>query len=146
MRPASRGRLSLASADPARPPLIDLNYLGDPHDREMLVRGVEKALELRTQAAFADWYGGDAMAGIESGDRRELREFVAQGASTFSHAVGTCRMGVDGYAVVDPQLRVRGIDGLRVADASIMPSITSTNTNAAAIMIAEKASALIRGD
>jgi choline dehydrogenase len=74
-----------------------------------------------------------------------LAEFVKQGVSTFSHAVGTCRMGVDDDAVVDPDLRIRGVVGLRVADASIMPSITSTNTNAATIMIGEKAADLILG-
>ena len=145
MRPMSRGRLSLVSGDPTRSPLIDLDYLGERHDREMLVRGAQMALELRTQAAFAGWHGRDAMSGIERGDGRTLLDFVAQGASTFSHAVGTCRMGVDEHAVVDPELRVRGVDGLRVADASIMPSITSTNTNAATIMIGEKGADLIRG-
>jgi len=145
MRPTSRGRVSLASRDPSRPPLIDPAYLAEPHDREMLVRGVETALELRTQAAFAGWHGRDAMSGIERGDRRALLDFIAHAASTFSHAVGTCRMGVDENAVVDPELRIRGVEGLRVADASIMPSITSTNTNAATIMIGEKAVDLIRG-
>lgn len=105
--------------------------------------GVQKALVLRTQPAFADWRGPGAMSGIENAGPRALAEFVRQGVSTFSHAVGTCRMGVDDDAVVDPQLRVHGLDGLRVADASIMPSITSTNTNAATIMIAEKAAGLI---
>jgi choline dehydrogenase-like flavoprotein len=145
MRPASRGTLSLASSDPTDAPLIDLDYLGERHDWKMLVRGIEQALELRTQPAFTGWHGRDAMSGIERGDRRSLLDFLAQGASTFSHAVGTCRMGIDEDAVVDPELRVRGIQGLRVADASIMPSITSTNTNAATIMIAEKAADLIRG-
>ena len=145
MRPASRGRLRLASSDPAQPPLIDPNYLGHRHDLETLVTGVKKALVLRTQPAFADWRGPDAMSGIENAGPRALAEFVRQGVSTFSHAVGTCRMGVDDDAVVDPQLRVHGLDGLRVADASIMPSITSTNTNAATIMIAEKAAGLIGG-
>jgi choline dehydrogenase len=145
MRPASRGRLTLASSDPDCPPLIDLAYLDEPHDREMLVRGVEQALEIRTQPAFARWHRRDAMSGIERGDRHALRGFVAQSASTFSHAVGTCRMGIDQAAVVDPRLRVHGVDCLRVADAAVMPSITSTNTNAATIMIAEKAADLIRG-
>jgi choline dehydrogenase len=108
-------------------------------------RGVAKALELRTQPAFDNWRGRDAMSGIETAGPEALTDFIKDGVATFSHAVGTCRMGVDSLAVVDPQLRVHGLDGLRVADASIMPSITSTNTNAATIMIAEKAADLIRG-
>jgi choline dehydrogenase-like flavoprotein len=145
MRPTSRGRLSLASDDPQSPPLIDFDYLGQRHDVETLLQGVEKALELRMQPAFASWRGKDVMSGIEHGDRAARLRFVRDAASTFSHAVGTCRMGVDDHAVVTPQLRVQGLDGLRVADASIMPSITSTNTNAATIMIGEKAADLIRG-
>ena len=145
MRPASRGKLTLASSDPRQPPRIDFNYLGERYDVEMMVRGVEKALELRTESAFADWRERDAMSGIESGRSQALSDFVKQGVATFSHAVGTCRMGVDDGAVVDSQLKVRGVDGLRIADASIMPSITSTNTNAATIMIGEKAVDLLLG-
>jgi choline dehydrogenase len=85
------------------------------------------------------------MSGIEQAGPSALAEFIRHGVSTFSHAVGTCRMGVDNHAVVDPQLRVHGLQGLRVADASVMPSITTTNTNAATIMIGEKAADLIRG-
>jgi len=145
MRPASRGRLSLASADPGRPPVIDPGYLDQQHDLDTLVTGVRKALELRTQPAFRQWRGRDAMTGIEHAGPSALAEFVRHGVSTFSHAVGTCRMGIDDNAVVDPQLRVHGLHGLRVADASVMPSITTTNTNAATIMIGEKAADLIRG-
>jgi choline dehydrogenase-like flavoprotein len=145
MRPASRGRLSLASADPGRPPVIDPGYLAERHDLETLAAGVRKALELRTQPAFRQWRGRDAMSGTEHAGPPALAEFVRHGVSTFSHAVGTCRMGIDDNAVVDPQLRVHGLRGLRVADASVMPSITTTNTNAATIMIGEKAADLIRG-
>jgi choline dehydrogenase len=145
MRPKSRGRLTLASSDPREQPLIDPNYLGERHDLKMLVQGVQMALEVRTQPAFTDWRGRDLMGGIESGGSQELIDFVRSGVGTFSHLVGTCRMGVDERAVVDARLRVRGLDGLRVADSSIMPSITSTATNAATIMIAEKAADMIRG-
>ncbi len=145
MRPVSRGRLSLASSDPRQRPVIDPGYLDEGHDLEMLVRGVRKALELRTQPAFADWRGRDDMPGIENAGPEGLAAFVRQAVSTFCHPVGTCRMGVGGDAVVDPELRVHGLQGLRVADASVMPSITSTNTNAATIMIGEKAADLIRG-
>src|ERR1700749_3651529 len=109
----------------------------------MLVTGVGTALELRAQPAFSDWRGRDAMCGIQAAATGARAEFVRHGVSTFSRAVGTCRMGVDDAAVVDPQLRVRGVEGLRVADASIMPSITTTNTHAATIMIGEKAADLI---
>ena len=145
VRPASRGRLSLASADPGRRPVIDPGYLDERHDLETLVAGVRKALELRTQPALGPWRGRDAMSGIEQAGPPALAEFVRHGASTFSHAVGTCRMGVDDHAVVDPKLKVHGLRGLRVADASVMPSITSTATNATTIMIGEKAADLIRG-
>jgi choline dehydrogenase len=145
MRPVSRGRLWLASSDPAQRPLIDLNYLGEQHDVDMLVKGVQKALELQTQPALAGWGITDALSRVAKAGPRALIEFVKDGVSTFSHSVGTCRMGVDDRAVVDPQLRVRGVAGLRVADASIMPSVVSTNTNAATIMIGEKAADLIRG-
>jgi choline dehydrogenase len=145
MRPVSRGRLSLASADPGRRPVIDPGYLDERHDLETLIVGVRKALDLRTQPAFRQWRGRDAMPGIEQAGPSALAEFVRHGVSTFSHAVGTCRMGIDNDAVVDPQLRVHGLRGLRVADASVMPSITTTNTNAATIMIGEKAADLIRG-
>jgi choline dehydrogenase len=145
MRPASRGRLSLASADPARRPVINPGYLDERHDLETLIAGVQKALELRAQPAFRRWQGRDAMPGIEQASPPALAEFVRHAVSTFSHAVGTCRMGIDNDAVVDPQLKVQGLQGLRVADASVMPSITTTNTNAATIMIAEKAADLIRG-
>ena len=145
MHPVSRGRVRLASGEPAARPLIDPDYLGAPHDLELLVTGVEKALQLRTQPAFREWRGRDAMGGIESASDEARAEFVRHAVSTFSHAVGTCRMGVDDRAVVDPRLRVRGLEGLRVADASIMPSITTTNTNAATIMIGEKAADLILG-
>jgi choline dehydrogenase len=144
MRPASRGRLSLVSSDPRDRPRIDPNYLSDRHDLEMLIEGVQKAVELSAQPAFAEWRGGDAISSIGAAEPRTLADFVKSGVSTFNHAVGTCRMGVDEYSVVDPQLKVHDLEGLRVADASVMPSVTTTNTNAATIMIGEKTADLIR--
>ena len=145
LRPASRGRLWLASSDPEARPLIDPNYLDQRYDLDALVAGVQQALALRLQPAFAAWRGRDAMGGAEAAGPAALRAFVRAGVSSFNHAVGTCRMGVDDLAVVDPQLRVRGLDGLRIADASIMPAIPSANANATAIMIGEKAADLLRG-
>ena len=145
MRPTSRGQLKLVSSDPDVPPLVDPNYLGENYDLDTLVMGVYEALELRVQPAFAEWQARDDLLELEQAPPDALRAFIRNGVSTFSHAVGTCRMGVDALAVVDPQLRVRGLDGLRIADASIMPSITSANTNATAIMIGEKAADLLRG-
>ena len=145
LRPASRGRLWLASSDPEARPLIDPNYLDQRYDLDTLVAGVQRALALRLQPAFAPWRGRDVMGGAEAAGPEALRAFVRAGASSFDHAVGTCRMGVDDLAVVDPQLRVRGLAGLRVADASIMPAITAANANATAIMIGEKAADLLRG-
>jgi choline dehydrogenase len=144
MRPQSRGGLTLASADPDTPPRIDPNYLGERHDVEMLLQGVEKALDLQPTEAFRDWHGRAATAGPAPGEAATV-DFLRDAVNTFSHPVGTCRMGVDEMAVVDAELRVHGLDGLRVVDASVMPSITSTNTNAATIMIAEKAADLILG-
>ncbi len=145
MRPVSRGRVWLASSDPRERPVIDPNYLGERHDLQMLVTGVHKALELRMQPAFADWRGRDALSSIETAQPQDVVEFVKRGVGTFSHAVGTCRMGVDDHTVVDSELKVHGVRGLRVADASVMPSITTTATNAATIMIGEKAADLLRG-
>jgi choline dehydrogenase-like flavoprotein len=140
--PQSRGTLRLASADPTAAPLIDPGYLRDPADTEVLVEGIAMTREIMADA-------GDNKGEIGPGPkyfsdaalRRELPNYV----HSVYHPVGTCRMGVDDRAVVDPQLRVRGIEGLRVADASIMPSITGGNTNAPSLMIGERAAELILG-
>lgn len=142
MRPASRGRVSLASADPADAPVVDLGYLDDEHDLETLVRGVRLALEISETEAFAPWRA--ASNPLVGASDEELRAFVRDAALTYGHQSCTCRMGVDAMAVVTPELKVHGVDGLRVVDASVMPSIVSTNTNAATIMIAEKAAEMIR--
>jgi choline dehydrogenase len=142
--PRSRGTLRLASADPTGAPLIDFQYLAESADLDLLTEGSEMVREIFRGAAFGDAIKSEIHPGADL-KGTELRQAILNRATSVYHGVGTCRMGVDELAVVDPELRVRGIDGLRVADASIMPSITGGNTNAPAIMIGERASDLILG-
>lgn len=145
MRPASRGRIALRSSNPNDKPVITANYLSDPEDLVTLRRGVRLARSLAHQSSF-DPYRGDEIApgaAVQSDD--DLDSWIRANATTSYHPVGTCRMGSDDRAVVDPDLRVNGVEALRIADASIMPAITSGNTNAPAIMIGEKAADLILG-
>jgi choline dehydrogenase len=141
MRPASRGTLTLAGPGTRSAPLIDFRYLDEDHDLRALVSGVRHALQISETAAFDDWRGRSHP--LLAGDDAIIAAFVREGVQSYGHAAGSCRMGVDSLSVVDPQLRVRGLAGLRVADASIMPEIVSTNTNAATVMIAEKAADLL---
>lgn len=143
--PRSRGSLRLASADPAEQPLVDPNILADPYDLEALCDAIEMSREIGRQAAFDDWRLREVAPGPEATTREDVRAFARRAVSTYHHQVGTCRMGVDELAVVDPSLRVRGVAGLRVADASIMPVVPSCNTNAPSIMVGEKAADLILG-
>ena len=145
MRPKSRGTVRLGSADPMAAPLIDPNYWADPQDLEMSLRGLEMAREILRQPALAPWLRAEALPGAGVTSRADLFDYACRMAKTDHHPVGTCRMGHDELAVVDPELRVHGIDGLRVCDASIMPTINSSNTNAPTIMIGEKASDMVRG-
>lgn len=145
MRPRSSGTVRLASADPERAPLIDPNYWSDPHDLEMSLRGLEMAREILSQPSLKPFVRREVLPGADKMSRAELFDYACAMAKTDHHPVGTCRMGADDMAVVDTELRVRGIDRLRVCDASIMPRINSSNTNAPTIMIGEKASDLIRG-
>lgn len=143
-RPRSRGTVRLASADPKAAPLIDPNFWGDPYDREMSLRGLEMARDIMRQPALRPFVRKEVLPG-PGATQQEILDCAIGIAKTDHHPVGTCRMGVDGMAVVDPELRLRGIEGLRVCDASVMPSINSSNTNAPTIMIGEKASDLVRG-
>lgn len=143
--PKSRGTLRLASSDPTAAPLIDFQYLAEQADVEVLAEGAEMIREIMRAAAF----GGAVKSELHPGtgiQGRTLREEVRNRASTVYHGVGSCRMGVDERAVVGPDLKVRGIEGLRVADASIMPSIVGGNTNAPSYMIGERASDFILGN
>ncbi len=141
--PKSRGALHLASADPEDHPIIDPHFLEDPADTELLVRGIELVREVMASPLLARELSGELEPGPGFFSKAALLEELPNRVHTVYHPVGTCRMGVDDRAVVDPRLRVRGIEGLRVADASIMPSVPGGNTNAAAIMIGEKAADLL---
>jgi choline dehydrogenase len=141
--PQSRGTFRLASADPTAAPMIDPNYLDEQADIDVLVSGMEL---IRETMAAKSMFGGvevEIAPGPAYATRADLAKEVLNRATTVYHPVGTCRMGVDERAVVDPQLRVRGIAGLRVADASIMPSIVGGNTNAASMMIGEHAATMM---
>jgi choline dehydrogenase len=146
MRPRSRGMVRLASDDPAAAPLIDPNYWSDPHDREMSIRGLKLAQDIMRQDALKSYVLTERLPGPAVRSDEDYAAYAAANAKTDHHPAGTCRMGADAGAVVDPRLRFNGIAGLRVADASIMPSLISSNTNAAAIMIGEKAADMIRAD
>jgi choline dehydrogenase len=143
--PDARGSVRLASADPATPPLIDPNYLGEESDVRRMLHGIDVAREIAAAAPFDGWRGREVLPGPEVRDEAGLREFLARGTGTYYHPVGSCAMGTGPDAVVTPELRVQGLQGLRVADASVMPRLVCVNTNAATIMIAEKAADLVRG-
>lgn len=142
--PESRGSLSLRSPDPLAPPMIQANYLTSEADLTVLVEGIKLAREIGQAQAFHPYVGAEYAPGVAVQSDDELRAFVRQHVQTLYHPVGTCKMGQDDLAVVDQQLRVRGVQGLRVADASIMPVIVNGNTNAPTIMIGEKAADLIK--
>jgi len=143
--PISRGRLTLASADPLAPPRIDPNLLSAPEDLEPLLRGIRLARRIFAAQAFAPYRATEVAPGEAAQSDAQLEAYVRAESYTVHHPVSTCRMGVDELAVVDPELRVSGVNGLRVADASIFPSIIGGNTNAAVVMVAEKASDMILG-
>ena len=141
VRTASRGSVTLASADPAAHPRIDINYLEAKADVDALVAAIELCREVGAAKAFDPFRKRELMPGKLG--RAAMEEFVRNGATTYFHPAGSCKMGPDALAVVDPTLRVHGVQRLRVADASIMPTITSGNTNAPSIMIGERAATLI---
>jgi choline dehydrogenase-like flavoprotein len=143
--PRSRGRLTLASPDPGDAPLIDPNLLSAPEDLLPLIHGMRLARSIFAAPAFARYRAQESAPGRGSVSDAELAAYVRAEAYTVHHQVSTCRMGNDAAAVVDPQLRVIGVERLRVADASVFPSIIGGNTNAAVVMIAEKASDLMLG-
>jgi len=146
LRPQSRGTVAIASADPFAAPLIQPDYLSAPADLPVLVKGLAMLRDIAARAPLAAHIAEEREPGPACRDDTALAEHIRQRGWTSYHPVGTCRMGADPEAVVDPRLRVTGIVGLRVVDASIMPVITSANTNAPTIMIAEKGAAMILED
>jgi choline dehydrogenase len=143
--PHSRGRVTLATPDPFDAPLIDPNLLSAPEDLEPLIKGMRLARKIFASAAFAKYRAEESSPGSAAASDAELAAYVRAEAYTVHHPVGTCRMGNDAAAVVDPRLQVVGLDALRIADASVFPSLIGGNTNAAIVMIAEKACDLILG-
>ncbi|MFD1557149.1 GMC family oxidoreductase [Paraburkholderia silviterrae] len=147
LRPKSRGTVRLATGDPAAAPLIDPNYWCDPRDRDLALQGLRLAREIMSQPALKRYVQQEVLPGAKLRTDAELFDYACANAKTDHHPVGTCRMGPanDARSVVTPDLRVIGLDGLRVVDASVMPFIPSCNTNAPTIMIAEKAADHILG-
>ncbi len=143
LRPHSRGTVGLTSANPLEAPRIDPGFLSDRRDLDTLVRGARMLEEILAQQAFAPWRGRRLYP--HDGSQAALEADIRARADTIYHPVGTCRMGQDDRAVTAPDLRVWGLQGLRVVDASVMPTIVGGNTNAPTIMIAERAAALIAG-
>ena len=144
LHPRSRGSLRLVSADPSAPIAIHAGYLSDPegHDLARMIEAAKLAREILAQPAFDPYRGRPVFPETEPGSEAEWAAFIRRKAETIYHPAGTCRMGYDEHAVVDSELRVRGVAGLRVVDASVMPALPSGNTNAPTIMIAERAAAL----
>lgn len=143
-RPASRGESHIASDDPRAQPLIVPNYLSEDIDRRTLVEALRMGRTLFRQPGITEHVVHETVPGAAAVDDAALLDYAKTNGGTVYHGVGTCRMGTDEHAVVDPDLRVRGLDGLRVVDASVMPNVTSTNTNATVLMLAERAADLIQ--
>ena len=146
MRPTSRGKVTLRSANPGDMPSIDANYHDTEYDRDMSVHAVRHAREILNQPAIAQHIKRERLPSAEATTREDILAYAREFASVDYHPVGTCKMGIDDMAVVDPELKVHNLEGLRVCDNSIMPFLNSGNTNAPAIMIGEKAAAMILGE
>lgn len=146
LRPESRGRITLRSADPFDEPSIEPRYLSEGNDLEVLLAGIKLVRDIMQADPFDEYRGEELLPGSDVQSDEALIEHIRETAETLYHPVGTCKMGDDDMAVVDDRLRVRGLDGLRVVDASVMPTITSGNTDAPTTMIAEKAADFIRNE
>ncbi len=145
LRPRSHGSIGLQSADPRAPAAIRANYLSDPegHDLKVMIEGVRLSREILAQAPFTAFRGEELFPGIDAQSEADIIAFIRRKAETIYHPVGSCRMGNDEAAVLDSELRVRGVDNLRIVDASVMPTLIGGNTNAPTIMIAERAAELL---
>ena len=143
MRPRSRGSVRLKDSNPISHPLIDPNYWADPYDRDICIRALKLSREILRQEALKDFILAERFPGPDCASDQQLFDYACGMAKTQHHPGGTCAMGYGDNAVVDATLKVHGLEGLRVVDASIMPQVVSSNTNAATIMIAEKAADLI---
>jgi choline dehydrogenase len=146
LRPTSRGQVRIRSGDPAQHPSIALNYLSTREDRQVAVNSIRMTRRIMQAKALQKYQPEEFLPGPSVESDEQLFSAAGDLGTTIFHPVGTCRMGNDSLAVVDDQLRVHGIRGLRVIDASVMPRITSGNTNAPTTMIAEKGAELIRND
>jgi len=146
MRPESKGHIHITSADARQPPAINFNFLSAPPDAELTVRAIRIARSIMTAPAMAPLRLTEVAPGPGRTTNDEILDWVKGAAETTYHPVGTCKMGSDPMAVVDARLRVHGIEGLRVADASIMPTLMSGNTNAPSIMIGEKVADMVLKD
>jgi choline dehydrogenase-like flavoprotein len=147
LRPRSRGTVRLSSRDPAAAPLLDPNYWSDPHDREMGIKGLRLAREILSQQAMKRYVKSEVLPGASLNTDEELFNYACAHSKTDHHPVGTCKMGpeLDSRSVVTPDLKLIGLKGLRVVDASVMPRVPSCNTNAPSIMVAEKGADHILG-
>jgi choline dehydrogenase len=146
LRPRSRGSVAIKSADPAAAPAIHMRYMSDPFDQEVIVAGMKLTRKIMSQPAIARYVDEELVPGAGVQSDADMLACARDKGTTVFHPTSTCRMGPDAKAVVDQRLRVKGFDGLRVIDASIMPAVVSGNTNAAAIMIAEKGAAMLLED
>jgi choline dehydrogenase len=144
LRPESRGRIMVKSGDPAQAPAIWPNFLDAEEDQQAIIGGVRVARQLSASPALAPFVAEEMSIGAAASSDEQILEKAREKGTTIFHPSGTCKMGSDPMAVVDERLRVHGIEGLRVIDASIMPTLVSGNTNAPTIMIAEKAAEMIR--
>jgi choline dehydrogenase-like flavoprotein len=145
LHPKSRGNVKLASPDPHAAPLIDPALLSAPEDMEPLLRGLKLARQVFAAPPFARYHAAEFLPGTVVQSDEEMKDYIRATAATVHHLAGSCRMGIDERAVVTPELEVMGIDGLRVADASIFPKLMGGNTNAPVVMVAEKAADMILG-